>query len=108
MENVPYLFKGHARQDLTDIRKYSIKQWGKSQWGKYDALLFRRIQALANNPRLGVVMDEISQNAYRFPDGDHVFYYLKREKDVVFVGILSHSMAPNKHLLRKNDIVAQL
>lgn len=108
MSDVPYLLKGHARQNLASIRRYTIKQWGKSQWEKYDEILFRRIQALANNPHLGVVIDEISHSAYRFPDGNHVFYYLKRERDVVFVGILSSSMAPNKHLIRKKDIESEL
>jgi len=108
MNDIPYIFKGHARDDLSAIRKYTIKQWGKPQWEKYDAILFRRIQALANNPQLGVGIDEISENAYRFPDGNHVFYYLKREKDVVFVGILSSSMAPNNHLIRENDIESEL
>lgn len=106
MKHVPYLFKGHARQDLAAIRRYTIKQWGESQWDKYDDIIFRRIQALANNPQLGIPIKEISNNAYRFPDGKHVFYYLKREKDVVFVGILSSSMAPTKHLIREKNMVS--
>ena len=39
---------------------------------------------------------------------NHVFYYLKRESDVVFVGILSSSMAPEKHLQKIKSIESEL
>lgn len=100
MSNTPFLLRGHSRKDLEFIRKYTVNKWGKPQWIKYKEILRKRMQALANNPDLGLSIDEISNNAYRFPDGKHVFYYIKREKDVVFVGFLSSNMAPEKHLER--------
>lgn len=108
MANVPYVLKGDSRRDLTSIRKYTVKKWSLKQWEKYDEILFKRIQALANNPEIGLSISEISSNAYRYPDGNHVFYYLKRESDVVFVGILSSSMAPDKHLKRIRNIESEL
>jgi plasmid stabilization system protein ParE len=62
------------------------------------------MQALANNPTLGLAVDEVSTNACRYLDGRHVFYYLHRESDVVFVGFLSSNMAPEKHLERVKSI----
>ena len=100
MRNTPFLLRGHSRKDLEFIRKYTVKNWGKPQWLKYKEILRKRMQALANNPNLGLSVDEVSSEGYRFPDGRHVFYYIKREKDVVFVGFLSSSMAPKKHLAR--------
>lgn len=108
MSDVPFKLKAHARGDLEGIRKYTIKKWDKTQWIRYKTILYRRLQSLANNPQLGLTITDISDNAYRFPDGHHVFYYLKRPKDVVFVGVLSSSMAPDKHLIRKKDIESEL
>jgi toxin ParE1/3/4 len=107
MTDIPFLLKGHARKDIEAIRTYTISTWGNQQWLKYKETLRQRMQALANNPKLGLLIDEVSENAYRFPDGKQVFYYLKREKDVVFVGILSSSMAPEKHTKRIDNLNAQ-
>ena len=108
MKNTPFLIRGHARKDLQSIRKYTIKKWGNPQWLKYKEILRKRMQALANNPNLGLSIDEVSRVGYRFPDGKHVFYYLKIEHDVVFVGFLSNQMAPEKHLERIKSIDSEL
>jgi plasmid stabilization system protein ParE len=108
MKNTPFLLRGHARKDLESIRRYTIKKWGNPQWLKYKEILRKRMQALANNPNMGLSIDEVSSGGYRFPDGKHVFYYLKREHDVVFVGFLSNKMAPEKHLERIKSIDSEL
>jgi len=108
MSDTPFYFKGHARKDLVEIRKYTIKHWGESQWQKYRDVLFHRFQAIANNPHLGMNIKEISPNAFRFPDKNHVLYYLTRDKDVVFVGVISNSMAPKNHLDREKGIESEL
>jgi|GEM_PF-6592670 len=53
-------------------------------------------------------MKEVSENAFRFPLKDHVVYYLKRNNDVVFVGVLPSHMSPKEHLQRKGDIANEL
>ena len=108
MQNTPFLIRGHARKDLESIRKYTIKKWGNPQWLKYKEILRKIMQALANNPNLGLSINEVSRDSYRFSDGKHVFYYLKRENDVVFVGFLSNQMAPEKHLKRMRSIGSDL
>ena len=102
MSDRPFLLRRHAQKDLHAIRKYTINKWGMAQWLKYKKVIRKRMQALANNPNLGLIINEIADNAFRFPDNQHIFYYLKREKDVVFVGILSSNMAPEKHQERIN------
>lgn len=104
MGEIPFLLRGHARRDLESIRQYTIRKWGKPQWLKYKEILRNRMQSLANNPESGLLIEEVSSNAYRFPDGKHVFYYLKRDRDVVFVGILSSNLAPEKHQARVKNI----
>ena len=51
---------------------------------------------------------EVWGNAFRFPLRDYVAYYLKRKNDVVFVGVLSNSMSPEIHLVRKQHITSEL
>ncbi|MFV0448663.1 MAG: type II toxin-antitoxin system RelE/ParE family toxin [Vibrio sp.] len=108
MKNVKYYLKGHARTDIAKIRQYTLKQWGHEQWDKYKFALFKKLQALANNPHMGANIEDISSNAFRFPIKNYVIYYVKREDSVVFVGILSSDMSPQKHLIRVQDISSEL
>ena len=108
MENVKFYFRGHARKDITNIRRYTIKQWGEEQWEDYKKSLFKKLQSLANNPSIGMTIDEISPNAFRFPIKNHVVYYFKKDDKVIFVGVLSSEMSPKKHLDRKRDLTSEL
>jgi len=108
MNNVRFSLRGHARSDIAQIRKYTIENWGKSHWEIYKKSLYKKLQALANNPDIGTSIDEISSNSFRFPLKDHVIYYLNKDDAIIFVGVLSASMSPEKHLLRKQDINNEL
>lgn len=108
MESVKYYLRGHARNDIAKIRRYTIKQWGERQWEEYKKSLFKTLLSLANNPSVGMTIDEISPNAFRFPIKNHVVYYLKKDDKVIFVGVLSSEMSPKKHLERKQDLTAEL
>ena len=102
--NAKFYLKGHARSDIAKIRSYTIKNWGDTQWKVYKKSFLQKFQNLANNPNIGINIDEISKNAFSFPINDHVIYYLRRNKDIVIVGVLSTNMSPEKHLKRKQDV----
>ena len=104
MTKTPFLLRGHARADLVAIRKYTIETWGNDQWLNYKKILLQKLQSLAEHPEIGIQLKDVAENAYRFPLKDQVLYYLKRKSDVVIVGILSNSMAPEQHLLRQQDL----
>lgn len=104
MAKTPFLLRGHARADLVAIRKYTIETWGNDQWLSYKKILLQKLQSLADHPEMGIQLKDVAENAYRFPLKDQVVYYLKRKSDVVIVGILSNSMAPEQHLLRQQDL----
>lgn len=104
---VKYYFKGHAREDIAQIRSYTIKTWGNEQWLKYKKSLFEKLQNLADKPTMGIAISDISENAFRFPLKDHVVYYLKRENDVVFVGVISNNLAPISHTRRAQDLLKE-
>lgn len=104
MKHASYLLSGPAQQDIKAIREYTINKWGQAQWFSYKTALQARMQRIANTPNIGMIMDEVGSNAYRFPDNNHVFYYLKNDTGIIFVGILSHSLAPEKHRERVRNI----
>ncbi len=104
MAKTPFLLRGHARADLVAIRKYTVETWGNDQWLSYKKILLQKLQSLADHPEMGIQLKDVAENAYRFPLKDQVVYYLKRKSDVVIVGILSNSMAPEQHLLRQQDL----
>lgn len=104
MAKTPFLLRGHARADLVAIRKYTIETWGNDQWLSYKKILLQKLQSLADHPEIGIQLKDVADNAYRFPLKDQVVCYLKRKSDVVIVGILSNSMAPEQHLLRQQDL----
>lgn len=104
MAKTPFLLRGHARSDLVAIRKYTVETWGNDQWLSYKKILLQKLQSLADHPEMGIQLKDVAENAYRFPLKDQVVYYLKRKSDVVIVGILSNSMAPEQHLLRQQDL----
>lgn len=104
MKARPYFLSGPAQQDIVEIRRYSIHKWGSTHWLAYKKALQARMQRIANNPTIGLLIPEFGEKAFRFPDNNHVFYYLERPEGVLFVGILSHSIAPEKHLKRLQDI----
>lgn len=104
MAKTPFLLRGHARADLVAIRKYTVETWGNDQWLSYKKILLQKLQSLADHPEMGIQLKDVAENAYRFPLKDQVVYYLKRKSDVVIVGILSNSMAPEQHLLRQQGL----
>ena len=108
MRNVKFYLRGHARSDIAQIRKYTLEVWGEDQWLLYKRELIQTLQSLANNRNSRVRFDDVSGNAFRFPLRDYVAYYLKRKNDVVFVGVLSNSMSPEIHLVRKQHITSEL
>ncbi len=108
MNDVRFFLRGHARSDIAKIRKYTIKNWGTPQWEIYKQSLHKNFQNLANNPAIGTSIDEISSSSFRFPLKNHVIYYLQKDDLIIFVGVLSSSMSPEKHLLRKQDISNEL
>lgn len=108
MKDVTFFLRGHARSDIVKIRQYTISQWGKGQWQTYKTALFNQLQHLANNPGIGMVIEEVSPNAFSFVLKHHVIYYLKKDAKIIFVGIISSEMSPEKHLTRKKNISNEL
>ena len=100
-----FFLSANAKADLVKIRRYTIKKWGEAQWQLYKGSLFNTFKNLAINPSIGIKIEEdelkfrAKINAFSFPLKDHIIYYLRRENSIV-VGVLSTSIAPEKHQYR--------
>lgn len=76
-----------AKIDLLEIAKYTELTWGKLQRNKYLKNLDLRFSWLAHNPLLGKHRTDIHQLYYSYPEGQHVIFYLIRDKSIDIIGI---------------------
>ena len=56
-----YVLSPEAKIDITNIRSYTTRKWGKAQTEKYSLHLRERIRWLASNPMLGTSRDEVKE-----------------------------------------------
>ena len=99
--NMPqYLFTEHSKQDLIQIRRFTVERWGYEQSIHYLRDLRKTLLLLSEMPSMGKdCFDDLGENIYRFPYGSHIIYYLTIPNEkIVVVAILHQSMVPAKHL----------
>ncbi len=87
-----------AKNDLKDIGRYSLKNWGKQQRNKYLTNLDHRFHDLANEPEKGKDRDYIRENYQSYDEGKHVIYYKTIEGRIVIIRILHERMKPELYL----------
>lgn len=95
-----YLFTDHSKQDLIQIRRFTVERWGYEQSIHYLRDLRKTLLLLSEMPSMGKgCFDDLGENIYRFPFGSHIIYYLTiPDEKIVIVAILHQSMVPAKHL----------
>ena len=81
-----------AQEDLKEIGRYTISQWGKKQRDSYLRNLDKRFFWLANNPYLGKQRPDIKQGYYCYLQGSHLIFYLMNETDIEIIGIPHKAM----------------
>jgi toxin ParE1/3/4 len=98
-----YQFTEQAQQDLIQIRRFTLDNWGETQSNNYLCDLDKMLQLLSEMPLMGKsCFDDLGEDVYRFPYGSHVIYYLTTPKErIVIVAVLHKSMVPRKHLEKR-------
>ena len=86
-----------AEADLTDIGRYTLRQWGEDQTVRYLTELETCCQTLADNPRLGRACDDILQGLRRFEQGRHVLFYREGAEGIFISRVLHRRMLPERH-----------
>jgi len=93
-----------AKNDLIEIRHFTIKHWDLVQSQKYLSNLQKTIHLLAETPSLGKLRPELGDEVFSFPQASHVIYYLFHKQQLVVFGILHKSMVPVNHLSNREKI----
>ena len=76
-----------ARDDLSNIGRYTEQNWGKAQRNRYLKSIDARFHWLAENPYLGKQRSDICKGYYSFPEGLHVIFYLVGDSAIDIIGI---------------------
>jgi len=98
IDAMTYHLTPDAQSDLTEIRQFTLQQWGASQSIKYLSELRKTMQLLASAPSLGKPRVEVGSDVLSFPHVSHVIYYVVHEQTLVVFGVLHKRMVPSNHL----------
>lgn len=93
-----YRLTPDAQDDLIEIRRYTLEQWGEIQSIKYLSELRQTIRLLSEAPAIGKQCPDIGSDIYSFPSVSHIIYYTLSEQHLIVIGVLHKSMAPLSHL----------
>ena len=90
-----------ARSDLSDIRRYTIKQFGESQYQAYRSRLEIGLQHLIEHPEIGFEVDELEAGYRCLAVQHHRIFYRIDKKVVWVVAILHESRLPRPYLAQR-------
>lgn len=76
-----------AFEDLKNIGRYTLREWGRRQRDAYLRGLDARFAWLARQPMLGRQRDEIAPGYRSFPHESHIIFYLVRDGGIDIIGI---------------------
>lgn len=87
-----------AQSDILEIRRYTIKHWGKPQSQKYLSALRQTIGVLVENPSLAKPRPDVGPDVLSFPHASHVIYIIVHKQRLIVFAVLHKRMVPNLHL----------
>ena len=93
-----YRLTPHAKSDLIEIRRFTLKQWSSQQSKQYTSGLKKAILLLSENPSLGKSRGDIGHGISSFPYKSHIIYYFLDDQNLIVFGILHKRMVPLNHL----------
>lgn len=93
-----YRTSGKADRDIKEIYKYTVREFGFPQGGRYLAALYECFEMLGAQPDAGHATASISKDYRRFEYESHVIFYKKRRADILIIRVLHEKMDPGRHL----------
>lgn len=87
-----------AFEDLKNIGRYTLRQWGRSQRDAYLRGLDARFAWLAQHSAVGRKRDEIAPGYRSYAHGAHIIFYLIRDGGIDVIGVLHQAMDIPHHL----------
>ncbi len=79
-----------AKADLRAIAIFTEERWGKEQRNLYIKQFDDVFQMLANAPLSGRTCDHIKEGYRKFPQGSHIIFYKKGNKQEIEVVRILH------------------
>jgi toxin ParE1/3/4 len=86
-----------ARRDLIEIRKHTVKRWGKEQARKYIEQIYRYADELANRRLPGKSREDVAPNLKSYHVGRHVIFYVESKEGIEIARVLHDSMDFVRH-----------
>lgn len=65
-----------ARQDLEEVRRYTIRQWGREQWLRYYRGLVSVFEQIEQSPQAGRSRDLFMPGMRSVSYGKHIIFYV--------------------------------
>mgnify|MGYP002750283850 FL=1 len=88
-----------AETDLDGIWWYSYETWDARQASKYLRQLKKRIERLAEKPRLGRARDDVSPRLLSFREGRHLIFYRADRSGITVLRVLHERMDVPERML---------
>lgn len=94
-----YILSPEAQNSLSNIRAYSIKKFGTERTKTYLQNIRKRMQALAENPSLGIIREDLKVGYHSDFVGSHTIYYRIKTTHIDIIDVLHQAMEPSKHII---------
>ena len=95
---------GKAKRDISNIRRFTLDQWGDKKTKEYLNNLYEKIRLVAEHPSIGIDCSKslnLDREIRSVLYVSHIIYYAVSETHISVVAVLHQSMVPKKHLLSK-------
>ncbi|MEE9336881.1 MAG: type II toxin-antitoxin system RelE/ParE family toxin [Methylococcaceae bacterium] len=80
-------------EDLKEIARYTLSQWGKKKRDSYLHDLDKRFSWLTNNVKIGKQRPDIKEGYYCYLQGSHLIFYILNEiEGIDIIGIPHKAM----------------
>ena len=93
-----YVLSPKAQSDLQEIWVYSAEKWGQERTERYVRDLWRAIERLSADPRLGRPCEEVREGYSQYRAGSHFIFYRIIGGNVDVIRILHQRMDFEQHL----------
>ncbi|MFI8481620.1 type II toxin-antitoxin system RelE/ParE family toxin [Pseudomonas sp. NPDC078700] len=88
-----------AQNDLKDIYRYGLDQWGRNHCESYLAKLKNQFWLLTQQPLMGTERPELMPNTRSFHIESHTLFYRVIANRVEVIRVLHGRQDPQRHLI---------
>jgi toxin ParE1/3/4 len=96
-------FSRRAREDLRDIVRFTIREWGETQAERYLDQIEDHAHHIAEAPGLDRHCDHIRPGLRRSGVGSHVLFFRRELAEILVCRVLHARMLPEAHAIDDDD-----